>query len=159
MPFVGQLLPVIHTKPFSSTWMPCSRSGHWRPASSLPHPLTNAPAVSNTMTGGAAIVASPGFSVRGRCSSHTLSLASIAMLEASPSFHFGGTLGHSLSTSKSGRLIDRCGALVAAALAGAGDGLTGGACADTVTITARMTNERGKYLRTESSGFRPVRAL
>src|SRR5262245_9000515 len=157
MPFVGQLLPVIHTKPFSSTWMPCSRSGHWNPASSPPQALMNVPAVSNTTTGGAGI-ASPGFTVRGRCSSQTLPLASIAKLDASPSFHFGGTLGHALSTSNSGRLIDRCGALVAAALAGVGDGLTG-ACADTVTTAARMTNESGKYLRTESSGIRPVGAL
>jgi hypothetical protein len=70
-------------------------------------PLMNVPAVSNTITGGAAVAASPGFSVRGRCSSQTLSLLSIAKLEASPSFHFGGTFGHALSTSNSGRLRDR----------------------------------------------------
>src|SRR6185503_7640298 len=102
MPLVGQLLPVIQTKPFASTWMPCSRSGHCEPASSPPHALTNAPAVSNTTTGGAA--ASPALTVRGRCSSQTLSLASMAKLDASPSFHCGGTFGHALSTSNSGRL-------------------------------------------------------
>src|SRR5204862_2312426 len=56
------------------------------------------------MTGGAALAASPGFSVRGRCRTHTLSFASIAMLEGSPSFHCDGTFGHARSTSKVGRL-------------------------------------------------------
>jgi hypothetical protein len=55
----------------------------------------------------AAIAASPGFNVRGRWSSQTLSFSSIAKLEASPSFHFGGTFGHALSTSNSGRLRER----------------------------------------------------
>src|SRR5437660_4129255 len=62
------------------------------------------PAVLNTMTGGAAFAVSAGLSVRGRCRTHTLSFASIAMLEGSPSFHCGGTFGHARSTSKVGRL-------------------------------------------------------
>src|ERR1700752_4624237 len=62
------------------------------------------PAVSNTMTGGAAFDASAGLSVRGRCRTQTLSFASIAILEASPSFHCGGTFGHERSTSNVGRL-------------------------------------------------------
>src|SRR5438094_788235 len=44
-----------------------------------------------------------GLSVRGRCRTQTLSFASIAMLEASPSFHCDGTFGHARSTSKIGR--------------------------------------------------------
>ena len=91
----------------------------------------------------------------------------IAKLDASPSFHLGGTFGHALSTSNSGRLTARCGALVGAAFAGAGvaegggagDGGVAGACADSVMTTVRMRNRSGKYLRTESSGIRPVGAL
>ena len=53
----------------------------------------NLPEASNTMTGGAAIAACSGGSVRGRCRSQTLSCASIAKLDGSPSFHFSGTFG------------------------------------------------------------------
>src|SRR5688572_32764832 len=64
------------------------------------------PAASNTTTGGAAIFASSGLSsVRGRWSSQTLSLASIAKLDGSPTLYFGGSLGQALSTSKTGRLL------------------------------------------------------
>src|SRR5687767_2201389 len=64
------------------------------------------PAVSKTTTGGAAIFASSGLSsVRGRWSSQTLSLASIAKLDGSPTLYFGGSLGQALSTSKTGRLL------------------------------------------------------
>src|SRR5215472_10997427 len=59
---------------------------------------------------------SSGFSVRGRCSTQTLSLASIAMLEGSPSFHCGGTFGQARSTSNTGRLRDSAACTVAAAL-------------------------------------------
>src|SRR6266481_7785272 len=62
------------------------------------------PAVLNTITGGAAFAASTGLSVRGRCRTQTLSFASIAMLEGSPSFHCAGTLGHERSTSNVGKL-------------------------------------------------------
>ena len=54
------------------------------------------------MTGGAALAASSGFSVRGRCSTQTLSCASTATLEASPSFHCGGTFGQDRSTANIG---------------------------------------------------------
>src|SRR5688572_22889114 len=64
----------------------------------------NLPEESNTTTGGAAMAACSGGRVRGRCRSHTLSCASIAKLEGSPSFHFSGTLGQAESTSKVGRL-------------------------------------------------------
>ena len=57
------------------------------------------------MTGGAAIAACSGGSVRGRCRSHTLSCASMAKLDGSPSFHFSGTFGQAGSTSKVGRLL------------------------------------------------------
>src|SRR5438093_8353948 len=85
-------------------WMPCSRSGHSYPFPPPPHALTKLPAVSNTMTGGAAFDFSSGLSVRGRCKTQTLSLASIAALDASPSFHCGGTFGHERSTSNVGTL-------------------------------------------------------
>src|SRR6187549_480160 len=104
MPLVGQLLPPSHTKPFASMWMPCSRSGHSYPLPAPPHALMNLPDESNTITGGAAIEACSGGSVRGRWRSHTLSCASIAKLEGSPSFHFSGTFGQAGSTSKIGRL-------------------------------------------------------
>ena len=69
-----------------------------------PQALMYLPAVSNTITGGAAIDACSGLSVRGRCKTQTLSCASMATLEGSPSFHCGGTFGHARSTSKIGRL-------------------------------------------------------
>src|SRR5437773_3841378 len=62
------------------------------------------PAVSNTITGGAAIAAWSGLSVRGRCRTQTLSCASMAKLDGSRSFHFAGTLGNARSTSNMGRL-------------------------------------------------------
>mgnify|MGYP003334467509 FL=1 len=67
------------------------------------------PLPENTITGGAAIARSAPFSVRGRCSTQTLSWASKAMLDGSPSFHFGGIFGHAGSTSNTGRL--RAGAI------------------------------------------------
>jgi hypothetical protein len=85
-------------------WMPCSRSGQSYPEAAPPQALMKLPAGSNTITGGAAIAACSGFTVRGRCSSQTLSCASMAKLEASPSFHFSGTLGHDASTSNFGKL-------------------------------------------------------
>src|SRR5438128_5156942 len=85
--------------------MPCSRSGHSYPVPAPPHALMNLPALSNTMTGGAAIAASSGLSsVLGRCRSQTLSFASTVKLDTSPSFHFAGTFGHARSTSNIGRL-------------------------------------------------------
>src|SRR5882672_12666504 len=56
--------------------------------------------------GFAAIALSASLSVRGRLSVQILSCASTAMLETSPIFMVGGTLGQLLSTSKVGRL--RC---------------------------------------------------
>src|SRR6185295_13479087 len=56
------------------------------------------------MTGGAAFDASSGFRVLGRWRTQTLSFASMAMLEGSPSFHCGGTFGHERSTSNVGKL-------------------------------------------------------
>ncbi len=44
----------------------------------------------------------PAGKVRGRCSTQTLSCASTAMLDASPNFHFAGTLGQDGSTSNTG---------------------------------------------------------
>src|SRR5262245_47328612 len=85
--------------------MPCSRSTHSYPAPAPPQALMKLPAVSKTMTGGAAILAYSGLrSVRGRCNTHTLSCASMAKLDGSPSFHLGGTFGHVRSTSNVGRL-------------------------------------------------------
>ena len=101
-PEVGQLFPPIHMKPLWSIWMPCSRSGQSYPLPAPPHALMKLPAASNTMTGGAALAASSGLSVRGRCSSQTLSCASMAKLDASPTFHCGGSFGQALSTSKIG---------------------------------------------------------
>src|SRR5438874_12566035 len=57
------------------------------------------------MIGGAARLRSSPLSVRGRLSTQALSLASIAMLETSPTFILAGTLGQFLSTSKVGRLL------------------------------------------------------
>src|SRR5207244_8620373 len=60
----------------------------------------------NTITGGAALDASSGLRVRGRCRTQTLSFASIAILEGSLCFHWAGTFGHERSTSNVGRLRD-----------------------------------------------------
>src|SRR6266567_1836421 len=60
------------------------------------------PAGSKTMTGGAAIEKSGSLSVRGRCNSQTLSCASTAKLDASPTLYWGGTFGQTLSTSNVG---------------------------------------------------------
>src|SRR6516165_2856045 len=46
--------------------------------------------------------------VRGRCRSQTLSCASTAKLDASPSFHLAGTFGQAASTSNIGRLRGAC---------------------------------------------------
>src|SRR5688500_14611197 len=71
------------------------------------------PALSKTTTGGAAVAASSGFTVRGRCRSQTLSWASTAKLEASPSFHFASGCGHARSTVNVGRLRTSAGPLPA----------------------------------------------
>src|SRR5262249_60844538 len=79
----------------------------WRggQSSRLPAPpqaLMKLPAASNTTIAGAAFPASSGLSVRGRCRSQTLSCASMAKLDASPSLNCGGSLGHAGSTSNTG---------------------------------------------------------
>src|SRR5438067_2521704 len=101
-PDVGQLFPPIHTKPLWSIWIPCSRSGQSYPLPAPPQALMKLPAVSNTTIAGAAFPASSGLSVRGRCRSQTLSCASMAKLEASPSLNCGGSFGHAGSTSNTG---------------------------------------------------------
>src|SRR5215831_2852519 len=84
--------------------MPCSRSGQSYPLPAPPQALMKLPAASNTTIAGAAFPASSGLSVRGRCRSQTLSCASMAKLDASPSLNCGGSFGHAGSTSNTGTL-------------------------------------------------------
>src|SRR5215510_3555876 len=84
--------------------MPCSRSGQSYPLPAAPQALMKLPAASNTTIAGAAFPESSGLSVRGRCRSQTLSCASIAKLDASPSLNCGGSFGHAASTSNTGML-------------------------------------------------------
>src|SRR5262249_26340025 len=107
-PDVGQLFPPIHTKPSWSIWMPCSRSGQSYPLPAPPQVLMMLPAASNTTIAGAAFPESSGLSVRGRCRSQTLSCASMAKLDASPSLNCGGSFGHAGSTSNTGTLRRAC---------------------------------------------------
>ncbi len=79
---------------------PCGRcgcraraAGHSTAALGAAPALMKLPAASNTRIAGAALPACSGLSVRGRCSTQILSCASTPMLEASPSFHCGGTFG------------------------------------------------------------------
>src|SRR5499426_3745781 len=84
--------------------MPCSRSGQSYPLPAPPQALMKLPAASNTTIAGAAFPASSGLSVRGRCRSQTLSCASMAKLDASPSLNCAGSFGHAGSTSNTGTL-------------------------------------------------------
>src|ERR1700721_706151 len=101
--------------------MPCPRSGPSYPLPAPPQALMLLPAGSNTMTGGAAMAACSGLRVRGRCRSQTLSCASTAKLEASPTFHLPGILGQAGPPPR--RCGGRLGAEKPSALrAGADDG-------------------------------------
>ncbi len=102
------------------------------------------PAASKTTTGGAAIASSSGGSVSGRCRTQTLSSASMAMLDAAPSFIPSGTVGHAGSTSKTGRPRPCCAA--APADIADPDSQAGAAAASAATTDARKT-ARGKRLR------------
>src|SRR6516165_4842902 len=84
--------------------MPCSRSGQSYPLPAPPQAFMKLPAASNTTIAGAAFPESSGLSVRGRCRSQTLSCASMAKLDASPSLNCGGSFGHAGSTSNTGTL-------------------------------------------------------
>src|SRR5262252_8322014 len=88
--------------------MPCSRSGQSYPLPAPPQAFMKLPAASNTTIAGAAFLESSGLSVRGRCRSQTLSCASMAKLDASPSLNCGGSFGHAGSTSNTGTLRRAC---------------------------------------------------
>src|ERR1700745_3910196 len=84
--------------------MPCSRSGQSYPLPAPPQAFMKLPTASNTTIAGAAFPESSGLSVRGRCRSQTLSCASMAKLDASPSLNCGVTSGHAGSTPNTGTL-------------------------------------------------------